>query len=104
MKRENGKLYGLIENSFSMGWSRTNINWFAKPITHKYMKDVMKPGTLEKAFIIRLNSKKSPIDLDWKSYKKIIASGKSKKFDRRNISFKEKDLLYTKAAKYTSLF
>ncbi len=37
------------------------------------------------------------MELDWKEYKRIIDSGKAKKFDKRNIPFKEKDLLFIKA-------
>ena len=93
-----GNLEGYVEHSFSMDWSKTNVKWYNYDSLLFYMNDekgkkIWTELRKEGAFWIRINSKKSPISIDWEQYKKNI----DKKFHRRNFPFVEKDLLLQKA-------
>lgn len=89
---------GEVEHSFSMGWSRNHIRGYDHKFIDYYMNDPegKKLWTSMKkngCFLVRLNSKKCPIDIDWEEYK----NNQETKFERRNLPFKEKDLLLQKA-------
>lgn len=94
LRNEDGKLRGLIENSFSMDFSDTRVRiwWSGKAYSilgeHNLSgpEDAAhnaKPGDL----VLDPLAEDSPIEVDWEAW--IKATGK---FDKRNAPFKLKDL------------
>lgn len=109
---QTGKLYGYVEQSFSMGLSQTHVRrWPVLAFSTKYDKEltsfdlreqkkaqdnIIKMLERDKAtlkakypsidfFIVRLNSKKCPVIIDWKSF-----HNADNKFDRRNVVWSKK--------------
>lgn len=109
---KNGKIYGYVEHSFSMGMSATEVRrWPIMSYGMKFRKE-LKPFEIKdlreyqnktiamlerdakkmkasyphlEFFVSRLNSAKCPVIIDWKSFK--TASGK---YNLRNVGFKQK--------------
>ncbi|WNL63137.1 hypothetical protein [Citrobacter phage Ci1] len=110
--KRTGQLYGYVEQSFSMGLSATHVRrWPVLAFDAKYDKELTSCDlrkqkehqakilemlerdkvklsktypTLE-FFIVRLNSKSCPVDVDWKAYHKA-----DNKYERRNVIWSKK--------------
>ena len=85
---------GLIEHSFSMGWSndRVNIFWSGKAYSMlgEHMldgkKDATSNCTRKGAFVVDLLSEDCPIEIDWLAW-----FNANSKFFKRNAPFKMKE-------------
>lgn len=92
-KKENGTLYGYIERSFCMDWSKDTVRLWPKeyilPKNKKHMDDNdikkfinFKPkDKLNNIFITRVRNKKCPVDIVFDDLKNIS------KFNFRNKKF-----------------
>lgn len=104
-KKEDGQLYGLCENSFSMSWEkdRALIMWSGKAYsnlgtTHQLTaiddaeyqrKSYATKDPDGEYIIIDPLSEDSPIDIDWERW---LAA--TSKYDSRNARFKLKEVAY----------
>lgn len=88
-RTEDGKIEGLIENSFSMDWSsfRVNIFWSGKAysILGEHNLDATKDAEHNAKsgdLVIDPLAEDSPIEVDWAIWRKATL-----KFDKRNAPF-----------------
>lgn len=92
---EDNHVEGLVENSFSMGWERRNINifWSGQAYSmlgeHKLDAISWADNNVNKnkhnEFVIDPLSEDSPIDVDWERWLSATT-----KYDKRNAPFKVK--------------
>lgn len=65
---EKGNLLGYVENSFSMSWEKDSVRvWRKNDGPAIFQADFRAKKNKEKAFLVRLNSKSSPVTINgWK--------------------------------------
>ena len=84
---ESGALLGYVENSFSMGWSTTNVLGVSLDGCKYFLKSIKKDKIDGKIFISRLTRENSRIKVDIESREKTIRDGSIKKYELRNFPF-----------------
>lgn len=90
-KRTDGRFVGLVEQSFSMGFSLTEVRvWrdsgYSKgsETAEKYVAGYRKSYPTTEWNVYRVGSKECPVKIDWTSYHK---GGKKSKYSWRNLKF-----------------
>jgi len=63
---KDGTLLGYVENSFSMSWEKNHVRVWrgVRDGTGVFALDFIKKPNKESAFLVRLNSKKSPVTIE----------------------------------------